>query len=109
MIGVDTPSTDFGQSTTYDVHRIAGQANVIGLENVNNLDKIPPNGSTIFVGVINLYDGSGGPVRILAVTGNSRVPACICPRCSNNGGNEMLIGVISSLLVIILLFHRLVN
>ena len=45
---------------------ILGKANIPGLENVANLGKVPAFGSTIFVAVIKLYDGSGGPARTFA-------------------------------------------
>ncbi|OWF54449.1 hypothetical protein KP79_PYT25400 [Mizuhopecten yessoensis] len=41
MIGVDTPSTDFGQSTDFLAHVLLAKDNVVGLENVANLDKPP--------------------------------------------------------------------
>ena len=66
VVGVDTPSTDYGQSKTFPVHVILGKANIPGLENVANLGKLPARGSTIFVAVIKLYDGSGGPARTFA-------------------------------------------
>jgi kynurenine formamidase len=37
-----------------------------GLENLANLDKIPPHGATATVGVIPWQEGSGGPARVLA-------------------------------------------
>lgn len=66
VVGVDTPSTDYGQSSTFPVHVILGKANIPGLENLANLNKIPPSGTTVFVAVIKLYDGSGGPARTFA-------------------------------------------
>ncbi|XP_062618148.1 isatin hydrolase-like, partial [Saccostrea cucullata] len=63
-IGVDTPSTDYGQSRTLPCHVIMGKNNVVGIENVANLDNIPESGSTIYVPVIKIYDGSGGPARL---------------------------------------------
>ncbi|XP_062597643.1 isatin hydrolase-like [Saccostrea cucullata] len=63
-IGVDTPSTDYGQSKTLPCHLIMGKNNVVGIENVANLDNIPESGSTIYVPVIKIYDGSGGPARL---------------------------------------------
>ncbi|XP_052211829.1 isatin hydrolase-like [Dreissena polymorpha] len=66
VIGVDTPSTDYGQSKTFPVHVILGRANIPGLENVANLDAIPEFGSLISVAVIKLQDGSGGPTRVFA-------------------------------------------
>ncbi|XP_067665849.1 isatin hydrolase-like [Haliotis asinina] len=66
MVGVDTPSLDYGQSTDFRVHVLVGENGIIGLENVANTDQIPVAGGTIFVGAIKLFDGSGGPARILA-------------------------------------------
>ncbi|XP_067665844.1 isatin hydrolase-like isoform X2 [Haliotis asinina] len=66
MVGVDTPSVDYGQSTDFKVHVILGSKNIPGLENVARLELIPQKGATIFVGSIKLFDGSGGPARILA-------------------------------------------
>ena len=82
VLGVDTPSTDYGQSKTFPVHVIIGKANIPGLENVANLNKIPPNGATIFVAAIKLYDGSGGPARTFAtITEGDDVGAAVryCP------------------------------
>ena len=67
IVGVDTPSVDYGQSTQFLAHRVLGQYNIPGLENVANLRELPAKGSTVFVGVIKLVGGSGGPARILAV------------------------------------------
>lgn len=66
VIGVDTPSLDYGQSRTAPVHVIVSGVNIPGLENVANLNKLPQAGSTIFVGAIKLFDGSGGPARVFA-------------------------------------------
>ncbi|KAL4222391.1 hypothetical protein ACF0H5_018430 [Mactra antiquata] len=75
VVGVDTPSNDYGQSTTFDAHVILATANINGLENVANLDNIPEAGSTIYVAVINLQDGSGGPARVFATNLDNSVNA----------------------------------
>lgn len=78
VIGVDTPSTDYGRSTTFPVHVIMGLRNIPGVENVANLDAIPEAGAFITVGAVKLDDGSGGPVRMLATlpgTVSSAAPA----------------------------------
>ena len=67
MIGVDTLSLDPGISTTFDVHYTILGADKYGLENVANLDAIPPHGAKAFIGVIPWEEGSGGPARVLAV------------------------------------------
>ena len=65
-IGVDTPSTDYGQSTTFPCHILMGKNNVVGIENVANLDNIPESGSKIYVPVLKIEGGSGGPARVFA-------------------------------------------
>ena len=65
-IGVDTLSLDNGQSTTFSVHVNWLNADNYGLENLANLDQLPPSGATAIVGVIPWQDGSGGPARVLA-------------------------------------------
>jgi kynurenine formamidase len=37
-----------------------------GLENLANLHKVPPQGATLYVGVIPWDEGSGGPCRLIA-------------------------------------------
>jgi kynurenine formamidase len=65
-IGVDTLSLDNGPSTTFSVHHNWLGADNYGLENLANLDKLPPHGATATVGVIPWEEGSGGPARVLA-------------------------------------------
>ena len=65
-IGVDTLSLDNGPSTTFSVHVNWLNADNFGLENLANLDKLPPHGATAIVGVIPWQQGSGGPARVLA-------------------------------------------
>ncbi|KAK6176198.1 hypothetical protein SNE40_014527 [Patella caerulea] len=67
IVGVDTPSLDFGQTKNYPVHQLVGANNIIGLENVAYLHKVPEHGAIIFAGVAKLYDGSGGPARVIAI------------------------------------------
>jgi kynurenine formamidase len=66
-IGVDTMSLDPGNSTTFAVHFTLLGANRWGLENVANLEAIPPSGATIFVGAPKVAAGSGGPSRVMAM------------------------------------------
>jgi kynurenine formamidase len=65
-IGVDTLSLDNGPSTTFSVHVNWLNADNYGLENLANLDQLPPRGATAIVGVIPWEEGSGGPCRLLA-------------------------------------------
>ncbi len=65
-IAVDTLSLDPGNSTTFAVHNKWLAADNYGLENVNNLDRLPAHGAVATVGVIPWQGGSGGPCRVLA-------------------------------------------
>lgn len=65
-IGVDTLSLDPGNSATFPVHVKWLGADNFGIENLRNLDKLPPHGATAIVGVIPWEEGSGGPARVLA-------------------------------------------
>ena len=66
-IGIDTMSVDIGATTTYPVHQFTSKENVYHLENVANLALAPPTGATVVVAPIKLENGSGGPVRVLAL------------------------------------------
>jgi len=66
-IGADVASIDYGQSTDFMVHRIAGAADVPGLENVANLESLPARGATVIALPMKIEGGSGGPARIVAL------------------------------------------
>ncbi|XP_071097005.1 isatin hydrolase-like [Haliotis cracherodii] len=76
MVGVDTPSNDYGQSTVFPSHVILAKNNIPGLENVARLNQVPAKGATIIVGSIKLFSGSGGPARILATWDTHGEPDC---------------------------------
>ncbi len=67
LIGVDTASVDNGPSRDFLVHRIVAAANASGLENLTNLDRLPPTGSIVFALPMKIAGGSGGPARIIAL------------------------------------------
>jgi kynurenine formamidase len=66
MIGVDTASVDVGPSRDFLVHRIVAAANASGLENLTNLDQLPPTGAIVVALPMKIAGGSGGPARIIA-------------------------------------------
>jgi kynurenine formamidase len=66
-LGIDTASIDYGRSTSFDVHRIAAAANVVGLENLTNLDRLPPRGALVIALPMKIEGGSGGPLRAVAI------------------------------------------
>jgi kynurenine formamidase len=65
-IGVDTMSLDPGNSMTFPVHVEFLGTDRYGLENLANLDGVPPRGALAYVGLIPWEEGSGGPCRVLA-------------------------------------------
>ena len=67
VLGVDTASADFGKSRDFVVHRIAADHNVSNLENLTNLDKLPPTGAVVIALPMKIEGGSGGPVRVIAL------------------------------------------
>lgn len=66
-VGIDTASTDHGPSKRFETHQILSGANIYGLENVANLDKLPAKGATLIAAPIKIENGTGGPARILAI------------------------------------------
>jgi kynurenine formamidase len=71
-IGLDTASIDYGQSTLYESHRILFDKNIPAFENVANLDKLPVKGFSVIALPMKIKDGSGGPLRIVAVVPRRR-------------------------------------
>lgn len=66
-LGIDTMSVDPGASTDYPVHQFTSKESVYHLENVAQLGLVPAAGATVVVAPIKLGDGSGAPVRLLAL------------------------------------------
>jgi kynurenine formamidase len=66
-IGIDTASIDFGQTSTYDTHRILCASNTPAFENVAHLDRLPAFGFTVIALPMKIKNGSGGPLRIIAL------------------------------------------
>ncbi len=65
-VGVDTLSVDSGNSKDFAVHRVLHEAGIYHLENLTNLDKLPPKGSLIIVAPLLIKGGSGSPCRVFA-------------------------------------------
>jgi len=66
-LGIDTMSVDKGASSTFPVHHFTSLESVYHLENVAGLGLVPPLGATVVVAPLKLGDGSGAPVRLLAL------------------------------------------
>lgn len=69
--GVETINTDAGQSygwpLPYPCHTLMHGANKYGLQCLTNLDLLPPTGSVIFAAPLKIKQGSGSPLRVLAM------------------------------------------
>jgi len=66
-VGIDTASLDHGPSKDFMAHRVLNAANIYGLENVANLDKLPATGATVIALPMKIKGGTGGPTRIIAI------------------------------------------
>ena len=65
-IGIDTASVDYGQSKDFKTHQIIYAENIVGFENVANMDKLPVKGAYIIALPMKIKGGTGGPLRIIA-------------------------------------------
>ena len=66
-MGIDTPSIDRGQSTTFESHQILYGNNIPGFENVANLEVMPETGGYVIALPMKIEGGSGAPLRIVGV------------------------------------------
>ena len=66
-LGIDTASLDHGLSNDFIVHQIVGKHNVLGFENLTNLDKVRPVGASLIALPMKIGGGSGGPLRVIAL------------------------------------------
>jgi kynurenine formamidase len=67
-IGCDTMSADYGASQDFAVHHLVLGAGLYQLENLADLNEVPEAGAFLIVAPIKLEGGSGGPVRVFALT-----------------------------------------
>lgn len=70
-VGVETVGTDAGQAGGFDppfpAHNIMHGAGKLGLASLCNLDQLPPTGAVIIAAPLKIVQGSGSPVRVLAL------------------------------------------
>jgi isatin hydrolase len=69
--GTETVGTDAGQAHLFDpmfpCHNLIHGAGKFGLASLCNLDQLPPTGAILITAPMKIVDGSGSPVRVLAV------------------------------------------
>jgi kynurenine formamidase len=66
-IALDTPSIDYGKSKDFLVHREWLGADKLAIENIANLDKLPPTGAILYPIPMLIKNGTGAPARIFAI------------------------------------------
>ncbi len=71
-VGVETVGTDAGQAGTFDPpfpnHTIMHGNDKFGLASLCNLDQLPATGTVIIAAPLKIVDGSGSPLRVLAIS-----------------------------------------
>lgn len=69
--GTECVGTDAGQAAGFDppfpCHNIMHGAGKLGLASLNNLDQLPPTGAVVVAAPLKIVNGSGSPVRVLAL------------------------------------------
>ena len=70
-VGVETIGTDAGQAGTFQPpfpnHSIMHGAGKFGLASLCNLDRLPPTGAVVIAAPLKIVNGSGSPLRVLAI------------------------------------------
>jgi len=71
-VGVETVGTDAGQAGAFDppfpAHNIMHGSGRLGLASLCNLDQLPPTGAVVIAAPLKIVNGSGSPLRVLALT-----------------------------------------
>ena len=73
-LGIDTPSIDYGQSSTFETHRILYAEDLVGFENLAHLDELPEEGAYVVALPMKIRGGSGGPLRMVAFVPHGVIP-----------------------------------
>ena len=66
-VGIDTHGVDSGQDKTFATNRLVLEQPRIVLENLTNLEQLPPTGTTLVIGILRLRGGSGSPATVMAL------------------------------------------
>lgn len=70
-VGVETVGTDAGQAPTFNpmfpCHTIMHGSNRFGLASLTNLDQLPATGAIVIAPPLKIVNGSGSPLRVLAL------------------------------------------
>ena len=73
--GTETIGTDAGQAShfnpPYPAHHFLHGAGRYGLQCLADLDRLPPTGALVLAAPLKIRNGSGSPLRVLALVGRS--------------------------------------
>lgn len=73
--GTETVGTDAGQAFAFEppfpCHSMMHGANKFGLASLTNLDRLPPKGAVVIAAPLKIKEGSGSPLRVLALVEES--------------------------------------
>jgi kynurenine formamidase len=71
-VGVETVGTDAGQAGGFDPpfpsHTFMHGAGKFGITSLMNLDLLPPTGAIVIAAPLKIVNGSGSPLRVIAIT-----------------------------------------
>ena len=71
-VGVETVGTDAGRAASFDPpfpnHYVMHGSGKFGLAGLCNLDQLPPTGSVVIAAPLKIVNGSGSPLRVIAIT-----------------------------------------
>jgi kynurenine formamidase len=65
-VGTDAGSAG-GMNPPFPAHNLVHKANRYGLASLCNLDQLPPKGAILIAAPLKFVDGTGSPVRALAI------------------------------------------
>ena len=66
LVGIDSPSIDLGKDESYSAHHILLKNNILIVENLSNLNKIPSKEFNFTIIPLKIKDTTGSPVRAIA-------------------------------------------
>jgi len=66
LVGIDSPSIDVGTNKNFTAHKIFAKNNILIVENLSNLEKIPTLQFNFIILPLKLKDATGSPVRAIA-------------------------------------------
>ncbi|MFB5647514.1 MAG: cyclase family protein [Candidatus Nitrosomaritimum yanchengensis] len=66
LVGIDSPSIDRGANNQFSTHKILAKNNILIVENLSNLEKIPKLSFDFIILPLKLKNATGSPVRAIA-------------------------------------------